>query len=150
MLMYIYLCRIMFISCCADGLNRPEAYRVVKTLSTREDLLLRTVQEKVLGLGTADISQPVKAGAVMFASFTVGALVPLAPFFFAPPSLALYVAWGLSILALLGVGAFKGVLTNRPLARSSIEFAALAGASAAAGWLVGMVFAALGAVDVGG
>ena len=41
-----------------EGLDRPSAYRVVQIISRRQDLLLRTVQEKVLGLGSADISQP--------------------------------------------------------------------------------------------
>src|SRR5204862_6970666 len=44
----------------ADGLDRPSAYRVVSTLSRREDILLRTVQEKVLGLPAVDLSQPLK------------------------------------------------------------------------------------------
>src|SRR5439155_313008 len=65
----------------ADGLDRPSAYRVVATLSRREDLLLRTVQEKVLGLSAVDLSQPLKAGLVMFVSFVIGALIPVVPFF---------------------------------------------------------------------
>jgi hypothetical protein len=43
-------------------------------------LLLRTVQENVLGLGSADISQPVKAGVAVFLSFVIGAAIPLLPF----------------------------------------------------------------------
>jgi vacuolar iron transporter family protein len=63
----------------AEGLDRPSAYRVVQLFSRDRDLLLRTVQEKVLGIGSADISQPLRAGIVMFLSFVIGAAIPLTP-----------------------------------------------------------------------
>jgi VIT1/CCC1 family predicted Fe2+/Mn2+ transporter len=124
----------------ADGLDRPSAYRVVSTLSRHEQVLLRTVQEKVLGLGTADLSQPVKAGAVMFLSFLVGSLVPLVPFLLPSRVPPLPISWTLSIATLLGVGTFRGILTGQPPLRSGAEFAAVALGSAILGWLVGAVF----------
>jgi VIT1/CCC1 family predicted Fe2+/Mn2+ transporter len=123
-----------------EGLDRPSAYRVVTIFSRRQDLLLRTVQEKVLGLGSADISQPVKAATVMFVSFLVGAAIPFAPFLLATGGAALLASWGLSVSTLLGVGVFKGVLTGKPLIRSGLEFAAVALGSAVVGWIVGTVF----------
>jgi VIT1/CCC1 family predicted Fe2+/Mn2+ transporter len=53
---------------------------------------------------------------------------------------AFYVSGALSVLTLLGVGIFKGVLTQRPLGRSGLEFAAVALGSAGAGWLLGLLF----------
>ena len=127
-----------------DGLDRPVAYRVVQAMSRDRDMLLRTVQEKVLGLGSADISQPVKAGLVMFLSFLIGAIIPLIPFLLLPVGAALPICWGLSILVLLGVGVFKGALTGKPLVRSGLEFAAIAIGSAVVGWLVGKAFEGIG------
>lgn len=124
----------------AEGLDRPSAYRVVQTFSRHRDLLLRTVQEKVLGLGTADLSQPLKAGAVMFASFLIGALVPVLPFLLPVGAHALPVSWVLSVATLLGVGVFKGIITDAPLLRSGLEFSAVALGSALAGWLLGRLF----------
>lgn len=123
-----------------EGLDRPSAYRVVQLFSRHRELLLRTVQEKVLGLGRADISQPVKAGLVMFLSFVIGAAIPLAPLMLVTGRLALPLSWTLSGGVLLGVGILKGVLTGRPLLRSGLEFAAVALGSALVGWLVGTVF----------
>jgi VIT1/CCC1 family predicted Fe2+/Mn2+ transporter len=123
-----------------EGLDRPSAYRVVQIFSQHRELLLRTVQEKVLGLGSADISQPVKAGLVMFLSFIIGAAIPLAPLVLAPAWLALPLSWALSIGVLLGVGVLKGILTGRPLLRSGLEFASVALGSAVVGWLVGTWF----------
>jgi vacuolar iron transporter family protein len=129
----------------AEGLDRPSAYRVVQTLAGRQDLLLRTVQEKVLGLGSAELAHPVKGGLVMFVSFVVGSAVPLLPYLFGVGRWALLVSWALSVGALLGVGIFKGVLTRQPLVRSGLEFAGVALGAALLGWVFGTVFAMFGA-----
>ena len=109
-------------------------------MSRNQDLLLRTVQEKVLGLGSADISQPVKAGVVMFLSFVIGAAIPLLPYLLVPGRPALLMSSTLSVLTLLGVGVFKGRLTGRPVLRSGLEFAGVALGSAVVGWLLGQLF----------
>jgi VIT1/CCC1 family predicted Fe2+/Mn2+ transporter len=131
-----------------EGLERVAAYRVVQAMSRDRELLLKTVQEKVLGLGSADISQPVKASLVMFLSFLIGAAIPIVPFILLPAGGALSACWVVSILVLLGVGVFKGVLTGRPLVVSGLEFAGIALGSAVVGWLIGKVFEALGAGGV--
>lgn len=120
-----------------DGLDRQAAYKVVKTFSKRERLLLETVQEKVLGIGTADISQPIKAAITMFLSFLLGAAFPVVPFLLKLGSLALPISWIASITALLSVGVFKGYLTGKPLVRSGLSFAGIALGAAAAGWIIG-------------
>jgi vacuolar iron transporter family protein len=124
----------------ADGLDRPSAYRVVQTFSRHRDLLLRTVQEKVLGLGTAELAQPLKAGAVMFLSFLLGAMVPVTPFLLPLGRASLPLSCVLSVATLLGVGVFRGALTAQPLVRSGVEFASIALGSAAVGWLLGRLF----------
>jgi len=129
----------------AEGLDRPSAYRVVQTLAGRQDLLLRTVQEKVLGLGSAELSHPLMACLVMFLSFVVGSAVPLSPYLFAAGAGALTTSWSLSVATLLGVGVFKGRLTRQPLARSGLEFAGVALGAALLGWALGKFFATFGA-----
>ena len=132
-------------SLAAEGLDRPSAYRVVQTLAGRQDLLLRTVQEKVLGLGSAELSHPFKAGLVMFLSFAVGSAVPLLPYLAGVGSWALATSWTLSVATLLGVGIFKGLLTRQPLVRSGLEFAGVALGAALLGWVLGKLFAGFGA-----
>jgi vacuolar iron transporter family protein len=130
----------------SEGLDRPAAYRVVKTLAERQDILLRTVQEKVLGLGSAELAHPIKAGAVMFVSFVVGSAVPLLPYLLGFGRWALPLSWSASVLALLAVGVFKGALTRKPRVRSGVEFALVALGAAAVGWGLGKLFAAVGAL----
>jgi len=124
-------------SLASEGLDRPSAYRVVQMLARRQDVFLRTVQEKVLGLGTADLSQPVKGSLVMFLSFVMGALVPMLPYLLALERSALLASWGLSVATLLAVGVWKGAITRRPYVRSGIEFASVALGAALVGWVVG-------------
>jgi vacuolar iron transporter family protein len=133
-------------SLAADGLDRASAYRVVKTLAQRQDLLLRTVQEKVLGLGSADLSHPWLAAAVMFLSFVIGSFLPLVPYLLARPALALPLSWAVSVVTLMGVGIFKGLLTEKPLLRSALGFAVIALGAACAGWLLGKFFQRFGAM----
>ncbi|HZP42414.1 MAG TPA: VIT1/CCC1 transporter family protein [Candidatus Binatia bacterium] len=120
----------------AEGLDRASAYRVVQTLARRRDLFLRTVQEKVLGLGTADLVQPVKGSLVMFLSFLIGAFVPVLPYLVLPAG-ALFASWGLSVATLLAVGVWKGAITRRPWLVSGLEFAGVALGASLVGWLVG-------------
>ena len=133
-------------SLAADGLDRASAYRVVKTLAQRQDLLLRTVQEKVLGLGSADLSHPWGAATVMFLSFVIGSLLPLVPYLLASPALALPLSGAVSVVTLMGVGVFKGLLTRKPLLKSALGFAAVALGAACAGWLLGKLFQRFGAM----
>lgn len=126
-----------------EGLGRPAAYRVVKTLAERQELLLRTVQEKVLGLGSAELAHPIKAGLVMFASFVVGSAVPLLPYLVGLERWALLASWVVSVATLLGVGVFKGALTRKPRLRSGLEFSLVALGAAAVGWAVGKLFSAV-------
>lgn len=99
----------------------------------------------MLGLGSAELSHPVKAGTVMFLSFAVGSAVPLLPYLFGAGGWALPVSWVLSVTALLGVGIFKGLLTRQPLVRSGLEFAGVALGAALLGWAFGKLFARFGA-----
>jgi vacuolar iron transporter family protein len=130
----------------SEGLDRPSAYRVVKTLAQRQDLLLRTFQEKVLGLGTADLSHPWKAASVMFVSFVIGCVLPLVPYVLGPPASALLLSWAISVATLMSVGMLKGALTGKPLVRSGLSFAAVALGAALAGWILGKVFNRFGAM----
>src|SRR6186713_1422303 len=49
----------------AEGLTKEQSYRMVKTLLEERNVFLRTFREKVFGLGSADINQPLPAALVM-------------------------------------------------------------------------------------
>ena len=48
-----------------EGLSKEQSYRMVKVLSQERNVFMRTFQEKVFGLGSAEINRPLQAALVM-------------------------------------------------------------------------------------
>jgi vacuolar iron transporter family protein len=122
-----------------EGLKRDESYRIVQLLLREESVFLRTFQEKVFGLGAAEINRPVQAALVMGLSFVVGALIPLGPYLFLAGMGALYLSIVLGGATLFAVGAFKGHLAGQSLLPSGLQFLAIAVGAAGFGYLIGLV-----------
>ena len=121
-----------------EGLKREQCYQLVKLLLQEEKVFLRTFQEKVFGLGTAEINRPLQAALVMGISFLVGALIPLVPYFILADMEALVVSAALAAVTLFAVGVFKGHLAAQSLWLSGVEFFVIAVGAAAAGYLIGL------------
>lgn len=122
-----------------EGLKKEQSYRLVKLLSQEKRVFLRTFQEKVFGLGTAEINRPLQAALVMGLSFVLGAVIPLLPYLLLAGMSALYVSIVLAALTLFSVGVFKGYLAARPLFTSGLEFFFIAVGAALVGYLIGLV-----------
>jgi predicted membrane protein (TIGR00267 family) len=105
----------------------------------QQEVFLRTFQEKVFGLGSAEINRPLQAALVMGLSFVVGALVPIVPYLVLSGMPALYLSIGLSAVTLFGVGIFKGYLAAKSVILSGLEFFAIAVGAAAFGYVIGLV-----------
>jgi predicted membrane protein (TIGR00267 family) len=101
-------------------------------------VFLRTFQEKVFGLGSAEINRPLQAALVMGASFIVGALIPLLPYLALTGMQALYLSIALAATTLFSVGVFKGHLAARSLWFSGLEFFFIAVGAAVVGYLIGL------------
>jgi vacuolar iron transporter family protein len=110
----------------SEGLSREAAYRVVKLLNQQQPLFVATFQEKVLGLGSADVNDPLKGALVMALSFILGGVIPVLPYVALPLDIALLLAVVLAGAALFGVGMFKGRLAGQSLGRSGLEFLVIA------------------------
>jgi vacuolar iron transporter family protein len=130
-----------------EGLSRDSAYRVVKLLSTSQNALISTAEEKVYGLASGLLANPVTDGIVMGVAFMVGALVPLLPYFFIQSGRqGLVAALGATATVLFIVGYFEGWMSHRAQRwRSGIRFMAIAMSAAAAGYLIGLAISPLGA-----
>ena len=116
-----------------EGLKREQSY-----LAQEERVFLRTFQEKVFGLGTAEINRPLQAALVMGLSFIVGALIPLLPFLVLAGMKPLYVSIALAAVILFSVGVLKGHLAARSLFLSGIEFFFIAVGAALLGYVLGL------------
>jgi VIT1/CCC1 family predicted Fe2+/Mn2+ transporter len=122
-----------------EGLTREQSYGIVKQLLRQEQVFLRTFQEKVFGIGSAEINQPLKAAVVMGLSFIIGALIPIVPYLFQDGWVALYLSVAVSALTLFGVGAFKGKLAAQSRFSSGAQFFLIAVGAAALGFAIGLV-----------
>jgi len=122
-----------------EGLARETSYRIVKLLHEQKSVFVATFQEKVLGLGSADVNNPIKGALVMALSFILGGVLPLAPFAFMDLNWALIVAVLMTGAALFAVGMFKGRLAGQSLGRSGLEFFAIALVATGLGYGVGFL-----------
>jgi len=122
-----------------EGLSKEQSYRMVKVLIQERNVFMRTFQEKVFGLGSAKINQPLGAALVMGLSFIVGAIIPIAPYIILSGMHALYVSSLLGGITLFGVGAFKGHLAGQSLLVSGTNFFLIAVSAAGLGYLIGLV-----------
>jgi len=122
-----------------EGLAREQSYSIVKLLLRQQHAFLRTFQEKVFGLGSAEINRPFQGALVMALSFIVGASVPIIPYLLIAGRTALYLSIVLSGFVLFGVGFIKGSLAAKSPARSGAQFFAIAVGAAVLGYLIGLV-----------
>ena len=122
-----------------EGLNKEQSYRMVKVLIQERNVFLRTFQEKVFGLGSADINRPLQAALVMGLSFVFGAVIPIVPYTIVAGLSAFYLSALLGALTLFGVGAFKGYLAGKSLMLSGLEFCLVAVGAAGSGYLIGLI-----------
>lgn len=120
-----------------EGLQRETSYRLVKMLHQQKSVFVRTFQEKVLGLGSADINKPLQAAVVMAISFILGAFIPLVPYLFSAHKKMIYVSVACSAIALFGVGVFKGILAKKSWLLSGLEFFAIAVGASGVGYGIG-------------
>jgi predicted membrane protein (TIGR00267 family) len=122
-----------------EGLSKEQSYRMVKVLLAERNVFMRTFQEKVFGLGSAEINQPFKAALVMGMSFIIGAIIPIVPFIALGGIAALYLSVLLSAVTLFIVGAFKGYLAGQSMMVSGTKFFVVAVSAAGVGYLIGLV-----------
>ena len=122
-----------------EGLTKQQSYQMVKVLIQERNVFLRTFQEKVFGLGSAEINRPLQAALIMGLSFTLGAIIPIVPYMVTSGLNAFYVSSLLGGVTLFGVGAFKGVLAGQSPLLSGLKFFLIAVSAAAAGYLIGML-----------
>jgi VIT1/CCC1 family predicted Fe2+/Mn2+ transporter len=126
----------------ARGVAKDDADRISIGLVADPERALETLAREELGLDPSALGSPVAAAWSSFASFALGAAVPLVPFAVGPARLALGLSVALTAAALFGVGCAISLFTGRGAARAgarTLLIGAAAGAvTYAVGRLVGM------------
>ena len=100
------------------GMSPDEARSVAGALMRNPDLALQTHAREELGIDPGALGSPPAAAVSSFVAFSVGALVPLLPWFVASGSGAEVATVVLAVVAAVAVGAAVGRLASRPLVRT--------------------------------
>jgi len=106
----------------AKGLPEDEARRLARRIIKDETAALDTMAREELGINPEEMGgSPWAAAGASFCLFAVGAIIPVAPFFFLSGNLGVAVSAALSALALFGIGAGITLLTGRDALYSGLR-----------------------------
>ena len=117
-----------------DGLTEEEAIAITETMAKNEDVLLRTVIEKELGLSLDTVNVPWKDALVMGVSFVIGATVPIFPYLIMEGPNVVAISIAAAGLGLFAMGVGKAKLTNRNPIMSGIDMLSIGILAATAGY----------------
>jgi VIT1/CCC1 family predicted Fe2+/Mn2+ transporter/rubrerythrin len=119
------------------GLTDDEATAIARRVFQKPELALDTLVREELGLDPDELGSPWGAAIGSFIAFAIGAVIPVVPYLFGDGSLAFWVSFVVSIVALFGVGAAVSVLTGRSTVYSGLRQAGLGIAAAVVTYIVG-------------
>jgi VIT1/CCC1 family predicted Fe2+/Mn2+ transporter len=119
------------------GIPARLARESAESLMADPQVALEVHAKEELGLDPAELGSPWGAAGSSFITFSVGALVPLAPFLLASGGAAAWTAVGISLTALFAVGATMTRFTGRPWALSGGRMTLIGGTAALVTFLIG-------------
>jgi VIT1/CCC1 family predicted Fe2+/Mn2+ transporter len=103
------------------GVDRETADQLAAALMRDPEMALETHAREELGIDPNSLGRPVSASVASFASFAVGAVIPLMPWFFTSGTAAVVASVVLGIVAALGVGTFLSRFTGRSAMASALR-----------------------------
>ena len=121
------------------GMGQDEAHSLATHLMSDPELALQTHAREELGIDPDELGSPWKAATSSLAAFSVGAIVPLAPWFFGSGTAAVVASVVVTLIAALAVGAALAHFTGRSAIRSAVRQAGIAAFAAAVTWILGGV-----------
>jgi len=121
----------------AQGLSAEDARTVARILSTNPDLALDTHARLELGIDPQAPGSAWQAATMSFLSFSVGALLPLFPWFFTEGTGAVIASVIIGAIAALALGAAIGFMAGRNVMGTALRQLAVAAVAAAVTYGVG-------------
>jgi VIT1/CCC1 family predicted Fe2+/Mn2+ transporter len=127
----------------ADGISIEDSHTLATVLARYPRAYTNVMIQRELGLQPDPVTVRIPEALTMGASYVIGSMFPLAPYFFLPVLRAIPLSLVLTFIAVLIVGALKGKLASINLGRSILEIVAVAAVSAGGGYLLGYVIPSL-------
>ena len=120
-----------------EGKTFAEAHAQASEIAQDQDLWLRTLVEKELGISPEETTSPVKDALVMGVSFVVAAFVPILPYLFLQGGTAIGVSVAGALLGLFILGMGKGRLVSKSPILQGLEILVIGAISAGIGFALG-------------
>jgi VIT1/CCC1 family predicted Fe2+/Mn2+ transporter len=121
----------------ARGMDEETAQSAASQLMQDPEVALETHAREELGIHPGDLGRPASAAFWSLLTFSLGALVPLVPWFVTAGGAAVVAAVVLATLAALAVGAALARFTERPVLPSALRQLAFAAVPAAVTYAIG-------------
>ena len=121
----------------SKGLPEEDARRFAEHIFQDPEIALQTLVREELGLDQNGMGSPWAAAGGSFLAFTIGAIIPVIPYFFGGGDLVLFVSFGISLAALFVLGALVSLLTGRSLLFSGFRQVGIGAMAAIVTYLVG-------------
>jgi VIT1/CCC1 family predicted Fe2+/Mn2+ transporter len=121
----------------AQGLSAEDAGTVARILSANPDIALDTHARLELGVDPEAPGSAWRAAVMSFVSFSVGAVLPLFPWFFTEGSVAVIASVIIGSIAALALGAAIGLMSGRNVWATALRQLAVAAVAAAVTYGVG-------------
>lgn len=121
------------------GFSPDEAERLVERMSRESELFLEGLVRDELGLMPESFPNPWKAGAFSGGAFILGAIVPLAGYFFLEGMPAVLLSAALSVVALFVIGVLKTLFTGLSWLKSGLEMVVIGLLATASTYLIGKI-----------
>ncbi|MFH1047364.1 MAG: VIT1/CCC1 transporter family protein [Patescibacteria group bacterium] len=130
------------------GFTTAEIEMLVHRVTQNKDLWLEEMACKELGIGLAQLSDNKNRAGVMWLAYSVGGLLPIAPFLLLPIQSAMVVTFVVSLTGLFAVGYWKGRVTKMNALRSALEMTAIAASAGVAGYVIGRLVGFLTGIEI--
>jgi VIT1/CCC1 family predicted Fe2+/Mn2+ transporter len=99
------------------GMQPDTARELAQAMMANPEMALEAHAREELGIDPGSLGSPIGAAASSFAAFSVGAVVPLLPWFVAEGAAAVLASLVLAVIAAIVVGVVTARLTDRPVVR---------------------------------
>ena len=120
----------------ARGIEPQRAQQMARELMQDPDRALDEMVREELRIGEAHTT-PLKEGWITGTATAIGALIPVAPFFFLQGSAAILTAFTAAMLAHFAVGAARSIFSGRGLLRSGVDMFLVGLGVAGVAYLIG-------------
>lgn len=121
------------------GIGAEQALELAAAVMEDPEVALEVHAREELGVDPAHVGDPVRAAASSFVAFSIGAVLPLLPWFFGEGNVVVVVSVAVGLIAAAAVGVGLAHFTERSPLRTAARQVGIAGLACAVTYAIGSV-----------